>query len=234
MAWFQQITRRLQLLADPRCELCLEPTSAHRFLCQHCEAALPRYGQRCDCCALPLPAGQSRCGRCLSRLPAYDCIHTPFLYRPPVSDLIKQLKFGRRLHLAPLLGGLLAEYIETRLESLPDVLIPVPLHRRRLAERGFNQSQELARVLHRALAVPLDSGRVIRRRHTEAQSGLKLEQRRRNLSGAFAVKDGAMPRHVLIVDDVVTSGFTVDTLSRLLRRHGVQRIEVAALARAER
>jgi ComF family protein len=146
--------------------------------------------------------------------------------------LLLQLKFHQKLHLASLLGGLLAEALEGRAAPLPDCLVPVPLHPQRLRERGYNQALELARVVSTRLAVPLDATLCVRQRATAPQTALDGKERRRNLHGAFTVREGNLPRHVAIIDDVVTTGTTVGELARTLRRAGVDTVEVWACARA--
>ena len=117
--------------------------------------------------------------------------------------------------------------------ELPDLLLSVPLHRRRLRQRGYNQALELARPLAQALHVPLRHDRLQRRRHTGAQTELDAVSRRRNVRGAFAVREGvALPAHVAILDDVMTTGATLAECARVLRRAGVARVDVWALARA--
>jgi ComF family protein len=146
--------------------------------------------------------------------------------------LLQRLKFHRRLEVAPLLGALLAEGLPARGTALPEVLLPVPLHPQRLRERGYNQSLELARVLSRRLAIPVQTGLCVRTRATAPQTALDGVERRRNLRGAFVMQGEAIPSQVAIIDDVVTTGATVHELARTLRRAGVARVEVWACARA--
>jgi len=148
-----------------------------------------------------------------------------------MDHLLLQLKFHQKLHLATLLGGLLADGVEGREAPLPECLLPVPLHSRRLSERGYNQAQELARVLSSRLNIPLEISLCTRQRETTPQTALDGKERRRNLRGAFTVRKGALPRHIAIIDDVVTTGTTVSELARTLRRYGVERVEVWACAR---
>ena len=127
--------------------------------------------------------------------------------------------------------AVLAAALAPRVEPLPARLVPVPLHRNRLRRRGYNQAVELARPLGRALGLPVAPRLCRRQRPTPAQAELTGSDRRRNVRGAFAVA-APVPRHVAIVDDVVTTGSTVGELARVLRRAGAERVEVWAVARA--
>lgn len=131
---------------------------------------------------------------------------------------------------AKVLGELMAGYF-AGLATRPELLIPVPLHPQRYAERGFNQALELARPIARRLDVPMDWSNCVRMRATPHQTGQDARARRANLKGAFAVSGTLQARHVAIVDDVVTTGATVSELARVLRRAGVERVEVWSAAR---
>jgi ComF family protein len=231
-----QLTRWLGTLLFPfRCRLCGAAPSADAALCRDCLNDLPWLGHSCNGCARPLPSGAETvlCGACLKRSPGFDAATALLHYRAPADYLIQRLKFSGELALAPLLGGLLAEKIAARTTPLPDLLIPVPLHRARLHERGFNQATELARYLGRRLAVPVEHRLCRRDRHTRPQSLTPYGERRRNLRGAFSVS-GQVPvaAHVAVVDDVMTTGHTADELARVLRRAGAARVEVWIVARS--
>ncbi|NIR60176.1 MAG: ComF family protein [Gammaproteobacteria bacterium] len=172
------------------------------------------------------------CGRCLRRPPPFERALAVFRYASPLDELVKALKFHGRLAHARLLGELLAAAAAGLPGPLPQGLIPVPLHRTRLAERGFNQALEIARPVARALDIPLAPGAARRLRPTAAQTGLEPRQRRANVRGAFAIARLPPVRHVAIVDDVMTTGHTAAELARALRRTGVRRVEVWCVARA--
>ena len=222
--WMRNI---LEALVPARCPLCGENTPGGGF-CAGCLADLPWIGPACRCCGLPLPdpAGE-RCGRCLGRPPAFDRTLAPLAWRPPVDRLIHALKFRERLHLVDPLAGLWQP------AEPPEALIPVPLHPARLRERGFNQAALLARSAGRRLGIPVLSP-CRRRRMTPPQHRLDARARRRNLAGAFTCR--ALPeniRHVALVDDVMTTGSTLDALARALRACNVQRVDAWVLARVE-
>lgn len=218
----------------PTCLLCGEDGEGNRDLCTNCHTELPQHHNACRICALPLEGNHHGfiCGRCQQHPPAYNSSSIPFRYEPPVSQLLTQLKFQRRLAYARLLGDLMATALWERNLPVPELLIPVPLHALRLRERGYNQALELARPISRHLQVPLDYSTCQRVRATAAQSDLKADERRRNIKGAFHLRQPINARHVAIIDDVVTTGHTVNELARILRKAGVEHIEVWALARA--
>lgn len=220
------------LLYPPRCVLCGGPGDAGIDLCRGCRDELPRNGPACPRCGSPLAIAGVPCGPCTRRPPPFTRSIIPFRYDAPLDYLLQQLKFHQGLQLAPLLAALMAEAVRQRGAPLPECLLPVPLHPQRLRERGYNQALELARPISRLLGVPIDYGLCQRRRATPAQTSLSGKERLRNLRGAFVAARSGMPHHVAIVDDVVTTGATVEELARTLRRAGVETVEVWACARA--
>ncbi|GAB4352976.1 MAG: ComF family protein [Gammaproteobacteria bacterium] len=232
---YEWIERLQGWLYPPTCILCGAEGDGNRDLCTGCAADLPENSQCCSLCALPLPraTADTICGHCLRRRPLFDRCLAAYRYEPPADELIHGLKFHRRLNHARLLGALLGDYLEARLDpgSPPECLIPVPLHPRGLRERGFNQAVELARPLAKRLGIPLEYAACRRTRSTEVQTGLTALERRRNLRGAFEVKSITRQAHVALVDDVVTTGSTANELARVLRRSGVKRVEVWAVCR---
>jgi len=157
----------------------------------------------------------------------------PFVYEFPINSLVLQLKSGSRLYLARNFGEWLAKAARARDAALPQALVPVPLHHRRLRHRGFNQSLEICRWLRDDLSIPIDPCG-LKRRPGRPQQGLTAGERRANVRNAFLLPGERLPeyRHVAIVDDVVTTGSTVNELARTLRRGGIGRIDVWTLARA--
>ncbi len=223
----------LRQLYPPKCALCGEPLR-EEGLCAGCFEDLPHNRNPCARCAHPLPEHlppASLCGDCLKKPPPYARCLAPFSYGFPLSPLITGLKFHRQLRLGPILGWLLADYLESQLGEQPDVLLPVPLHLRRLQERGYNQALEIARIPARRLGIPLALDWCRRTRATAAQSDLDQQARRRNVRGAFALDGEVAGRHIAIFDDVVTTGSTVAELTRVLKNGGAKRVEVWTLAR---
>ena len=162
----------------------------------------------------------------------WDRVQAPLRYDFPVDRLLRQLKFGRRLPPGRVLGTLMAERLATGLGSMPDVIVPVPLHPARLRRRGFNQAHELARPLAARLHLELAPSLCRRRRATREQARLPTGQRRHNVRGAFEVIGCCEGAHVAIVDDVVTTGSTAAELTAALREAGATRVEVWSCARA--
>lgn len=220
-------------LLPPHCLLCGAAGAEGRDLCADCAGDLPRNTVCCPRCALPLDTAAPLCGECLRREPPFATAWAPFRYAHPLDLLETRLKFGRDLAAGRVLTSLLVERARQRLPALPQAMIVVPLHDRRLRERGYNQALELVRPLARTLGLPLLRDALVRTRDTRAQTGLDAVQRRRNLRGAFVVRDGTvLPPHVAVFDDVMTTGSTLRECARVLQRAGVTRVDVWALARA--
>ncbi|OHE84782.1 MAG: amidophosphoribosyltransferase [Lysobacterales bacterium RIFOXYA1_FULL_69_10] len=237
----------------PRCLLCGEAGHFGLDLCAACAAALPWNRSACVRCGLPLPGAADAlddggrdgtsasgstvadteaftCGACLRRPPPQTQCIAAFRYAPPLDRLMPRLKFHADLAAGRLLSRLMASCLAGT--DRPDALVPLPLHRSRLRERGYDQALELARPLARDLALPLRSDLLQRVRATPPQSRLDAAQRRRNVRGAFRVDDtGHIPAHVALLDDVMTTGATVHAAVRALQRAGVQRVDVWVCAR---
>lgn len=153
-------------------------------------------------------------------------------YAPPLDRLIQQLKFNQKLHLARLLGKLMAKDIQEQALVLPDLLLPVPLHKQRMQQRGYNQAVELARILARILGLKLDIQSCTRCKSTREQTGLPAKQRKTNIKGAFHVRGDVRGKHIAVVDDVMTTGSTVRELSQVLLKQGAKCVDVWVCARA--
>ncbi|MCC5885683.1 MAG: ComF family protein [Gammaproteobacteria bacterium] len=226
------LSRLTWLLAPGRCVLCGLASHRQRDLCDVCEADLPALLDPCPRCALPLASGVSGlCGPCLLRPPRYLSLTAACSYQDPADLLVQALKF-RRLRPA---ARVMAEVMYERLPatSLPREawLLPVPLHPWRQWQRGFNQSVLIAQELARLGGWRMLSRAVRRRRATRPQSGLNRAGRRRNLANAFEARPGRVPEQVIIVDDVVTTGTTLDALTRTLLRAGAREVHAWAFAR---
>jgi len=214
-----------------RCLLCGAAGTNGIDLCGDCAAELPRNRSCCARCALPLATPAARCGECQRHEPPWDAAWAPFRYGWPLDRLESRYKFYGDLAAGRVLSSMWQR--ESCPVDLPDVLLCVPLHRSRLRQRGYNQALELARPLAHALHVPLRRDVLQRQRRTDAQTELDAVSRRRNVRGAFALREGAaLPAHVAILDDVMTTGATLAECARVLKRAGVARVDVWALARA--
>lgn len=210
----------------PPCLLCQAPSGP---LCEPCLADLPWLAEaRCPVCAQSTPSG-GICGHCLKSTPAFSRVEALFSYAFPVDRMIQRLKYREHLSLAPILGELLAGQIRS---DLPDVWLPMPLHANRLKERGFNQAVEIARELSAQTGAPMQAGWAARVRDTPPQAGLKREARRKNLHNAFACDEKVAGLHVGVVDDVMTTGSTLDALAAALKQAGAKEVSCAVIARA--
>jgi len=220
--------RRLLRAAFPQdCVLCAAP-SGDEPLCTGCRRDLPSLGESCPRCAMPSPGGQV-CGACLRDAPAFDRTVAVLRYAPSADRLVHAFKYRGRLALARYFAHELAR----RIDPLPavDVIVPMPLAPRRLAERGFNQALEIARHLGRLTRIPVARRAARRARETADQTGLAPEERARNVRGAFACDAALAGRRIAVVDDVMTTGASLDELARTLRRAGALHIENWVVAR---
>ncbi|EXI74935.1 MAG TPA: ComF family protein [Candidatus Accumulibacter phosphatis] len=210
------------------CLLCAAE-SGNRLLCRACTEDLPQLpAARCPRCALPTPLGEL-CGRCLSRPPHYDAGFAVHPYAFPIDRLVQSFKYGHRLALGNWFGQQLAA-VDGNIEA--ELIIPMPLHPLRLRERGFNQAGELARIFGRARRIPVDTHSCRRVRQTAVQAALPWRERARNVRGAFDCATDFTGRRLLLIDDVMTTGTSLDELARTLKLHGAAQVSVLALARA--
>lgn len=221
-------------LLTPTCIACGNHGSDSLDLCTACHQDLQFNTRCCQRCAIPLPATDAAlCGACLRRPPRYQASYCAFEYGYPIAQFVRSLKYRHSPSHAQVLGKLLADYLrEHHQGEWPECIIPVPLSSPRYRQRGFNQAIEIGRFIESSLKVKMNTALLLRARHTIEQAGLSRRERRKNLRNAFAVTHDEMPQHVAILDDVVTTGSTVNEITRTLKRAGVKIIEVWAVARA--
>lgn len=219
----------LNNLAPPSlCILCGADSSNGAF-CAACLAALPWLPiNHCPHCARPTPDG-GLCGACLKAPPAFDSIHAALLYTGALAQLVPAAKFGGRWSLLPALAQLILPTVQAA--PRPDLLIAMPLHPKRLKERGYNQAQEIAAPLARALHLPLEHDLLIRSRDTEHQARLTGKARRDNMRNAFSVHGDLTSRHVAVIDDVMTTGASLQAAAKALKQAGAARVDGWVLAR---
>lgn len=225
----------LDLILPARCPACGRPSDSHRHapFCSGCWSSVTRAPEvkRCTTCGVALPSDYSfKCLSCIKESPHYRRAYVFGDYSGTLKAAINLLKFEGLRRLSVPLGALLC--------SLPlppvDLILPVPLSRERLVQRGFNQSHLLGLRLSRGLSVPLEPALLIRSKDTVPQSTLSREERLKNPRGAFSVSASArrrLPRRVVIVDDVMTTGATLNECARVLVREGVEEVHAAVLAR---
>lgn len=230
VAIVRQLTERIMPAA---CLLCGGPARDGGVLCPDCLADLPHTGPACPACGAPQMTMQP-CGRCQAGSPPCDRTLAAFQYAAPVDQMIHSFKYRGSLLAARALTPALGELIRRHADPLPQIMLPVPLHRTRLCRRGFNQSLEIARALqrHPDIDIGIDAGLIRRHRATREQARLDPAERRRNLKNAFLLTRPCDYHSVAIIDDVITTGTTAGELAQLLRRAGVKHIQVWALARA--
>jgi ComF family protein len=231
----------LGLVFPPTCILCGAAGHDGLDLCVGCRLDLPVMGVACVRCALPLPeavlanAGDGEpgplCGGCRRRPPAFRRAHATFRYEQPLPALVGGLKFRGRLNTLRLMGLLLADSLARGGVERPSGIVPVPLHRGRLRQRGYDQALELARIAGRRLALPVLEGCCERVRATPPQSALEGKARTQNLRGAFQVTTRLDGAHLAVLDDVVTTASTVGEVAKVLRQAGAVRVDVWCLAR---
>jgi ComF family protein len=216
-----------QALLPQDCLLC-QAASGGQLLCQACARELPATASACPRCAAP-GTGDAECGACLADAPHYDASRAAFVYAYPVDALVQALKYGGQLALA----GLFAQALHRRIDRMEniDLIVPLPLHPTRLAERGFNQAAEIAKALSRLVGVPVDAQLARRVRNTTPQTALPWRERATNMRRAFACERDLSDLRIAVVDDVMTTGATLDEFARTLKKNGAAHVENWVVAR---
>ena len=222
---FNTCVRNVHAWAGQDCLLCGEE-SGRELLCAACIAELPALPESCPRCALPSPVA-AVCGSCLNHPPHFDATLALWRYEFPCDRLVQALKYRARLALA----GFFARNLASRPIPEVDLIVPMPLHPKRLAERGFNQALEIARGLARNLGRPIAPRGVLRVKDTPPQTELPYEERAKNVRGAFLCKLDLSGVSVAVLDDVMTTGATLNELARVLKRAGATRVENLVIAR---
>ena len=240
------LTKLIDIIYPPRCPVCQSFLGKDRqrgankaiSLCRDCLGDFRKISPPlCPICCTPFASGVEEnhiCEDCLRKRPFYRATGAPYLYEGPLLTAIHNFKYGGKSSLADSLGPLLAQFAGTWVVESDDLLtIPVPLHPKKLRERGFNQSLLLARHVARRLHTDLDFLSLRRERYTIPQTGLGKEDRRKNVRGAFRVKgpEALKGKRVLLVDDVATTGNTLNECALVLRRSGCKEVLCLVLAR---
>lgn len=217
--------------AQSLCVLCQQMAQPPAVVCLHCRQYFKPLQHHCHHCAQPLPEGlYSVCGRCLKQKPLIDKTYVPYLFEEPLRTLIHEYKYQSGLYLTGFLAQLLLPVLDC--DGLTtECLLPVPMHTKRLRERGYNQSALLTLYLAKTLYIPYDLQYGKKILNTRPQAQLNASERQQNLRQAFTVK--AIPyQHVTLVDDLITTGSTVRALAQLLKQQGVKRVDLWCCARA--
>jgi ComF family protein len=218
-----------QWMLPQHCLLCTAATAADP-ICAACAAELPRLAaMRCAQCALPNATGEV-CGACIAHPPAYTTVAAAWAYAWPLSVAIRQFKYAGNLALTHWLAAAIAAMPR----SAVDLIVPMPLAPARLRERGFNQALELARCVGAATAIPVDAGAVRRVRDSAPQAMLPWRERAKNIRGAFVFERALPGMRVAVIDDVMTTGATLDEIARTLRKAGAVEVHGWMVARTRR
>lgn len=219
--------RQLRRLMPQDCLLCGRH-DAGDLLCHACQADLtPLLAERCPTCALPTP-GAAVCGECLRHPPHFDATFAAFVYAFPLDGLIQAFKYGHQMALADFFARCM---LNVKTPQTADLMLPLPLSAQRLRERGFNQAAELAKPLARATGLPLDYRSPLRVTDTVAQASLPWKQRRANVRHAFECRADLTGKSIVVIDDVMTTGATLDEFAATLKRQGAACVTNWVLAR---
>lgn len=220
-------------LLPNRCLLCAAAISPDLRLCQPCQGDLPRIHAPCFCCGLPLESDTGTCGQCLLTPPSYSRTVAPLAWASPVNRLVSRYKYRADVLAGQVLADVLAQTLPTAYadDTQPTLLVPVPMHWRRVVWRGFDHAAVLGHQLERALNIPLDTRLLRRTRHAKPQRGQTRTQRQHNLRGAFTATRPLHGECIALIDDVMTTGSTAHELATVLRASGAGEVHVWALAR---
>lgn len=232
------IPKLLDIFFPCLCAGCGTPVEASRLFCAKCEADLAMVtAPFCQICGHPFTSSQGNehvCGECLRQPPFFKAARSVFIYKEPIKRAITQFKFLGCTALAELFVKAIITHLNEFIKQIaPDIIIPVPLHLHRLRERGYNQCLLLAQHMARTLGIPCKK-RVLRKvKPTIPQVGLSSYQRRLNIKGSFAVfdQDAVQGKRILLIDDVLTTGSTVNECAKVLVKAGADGVWVITLAR---
>jgi ComF family protein len=216
----------LHVLLEQDCLLCAA-AGGTQLICAPCVADMQRADEGCPRCADAGPAEQV-CGACLKHPPHFDSTTALWRYEFPLDRLVLALKYGERLALAAWFGRVLAREVNAK----PDLLLPMPLHPTRLRQRGFNQAAEIARAVAKRLKLTWKSDVLVRLRDTAPQADLPIDERARNVREAFLCMADLSGKTVALIDDVMTTGATLNEAAVALKRAGAARVENWVVARA--
>lgn len=232
----------LDFIFPPLCHICRSfiPDAGELHICPSCRERLPLVSTPlCPICGIPFigAGGDHTCGQCQTQPPHFESARAHLLYEGAARELIHYFKYNNKTHLRRPLALLSLEGLTSFITSrTPDLIIPIPLHHSRLQSRGFNQAILLGDMFSSRLSIPMLVDGLTRTRKTEPQVELSAEDRRNNVKGAFAVKrtDRISGKRVLLMDDVMTTGSTVNECAKVLNKAGAASVVVVTIARAAR
>lgn len=225
----ESITQFIRLPAS--CVLCMQTHREAQALCRICCSFLSTMPYRCKRCAIELNDDHfPYCGHCIHKAPSFHRAYISYLYQEPLSGLIHLFKYQKKAYLSSFLSKLMYESL-AEMDEIPQCLVPVPLHIKKLKTRGFNQSALLAKNLSKLSNIPVHHTLCYKTINTPAQAALKKEERIHNLKGSFEAKPNHY-KHVMLVDDILTTGNTLNELAQCLLKTGIERVDVCCIARA--
>lgn len=214
-------------LFKQRCLLCAASNGGELGLCDACYKDLPWHSApQCPQCGLP--SNGLVCGSCLSSAPDFDATYSLFTYDFPLDAMMQRYKYGNMLNLGHIFGKMLRHKVNL---AHVDLIIPMPMHPTRLKERGFNQALEIAKVLTKHCPKKLDCTNAQRQRYTAPQASLQLKERVKNIKGVFKISANLNGKRIAIVDDVMTTGASLNELAKTLKQSGASHVQCWVVAR---
>jgi ComF family protein len=234
--------RFLELIYPPKCHVCqcflTGDGSETDHICPECLESLVRItSPLCPSCGIPFVSRVEEdhlCGDCIRKRPHFDALAAPFLYEGAIMDAVHQIKYNGRTYIARSVGEMATSLAKERFgDTKGFLMMPVPLHPKRLRERGFNQSLVIARAIASNLGTEVDFLSLRRIKYTQPQTGLKKAERRRNVRGAFGLagQPDLKGKTVMLVDDVATTGSTLNECAKVLKKSGCEKVFCLVLAR---
>lgn len=214
-------------LFKQRCLLCTAQNAGELGLCEACLNDLPWHtAPQCPQCGLN--SNGFVCGSCLSSPPDFDATYSVFTYDFPIDAMMQSYKYGNKLNLANIFGQMLGKRVDL---TNVDLIIPMPMHPTRLKERGFNQALEIAKIITKNHPEKLDFTTLQRQKYTPPQASLPLKERVKNIKGAFKVTNHLTGKRIAIIDDVMTTGASLNELAKTLKLAGAAQVECWVIAR---
>ncbi|MFW5431644.1 MAG: ComF family protein [Methylophilaceae bacterium] len=218
-----------QQLIKQNCSLCAATVNGKLSICEDCLAGLP-LAPHPNCSQCGLKTHGETCGKCQKNKPHYDHTHALFTYAYPVDAIMQHYKYNNAHYLSQTFGMLLSE---KNVDFDIDVIIPMPLHPNRIKTRGFNQSLEVAKVMAKLLNVKCDTRSCNRIKDTLPQASLAVKERLKNMKGAFNCQKTFVGQHVVLIDDVMTTGASLNELAKTIKKAGAEKVSCYVLARTE-
>jgi ComF family protein len=217
------------MLFPQSCMLCADSDGGDFAICPACLEDMPwHHPSTCPQCALPAYDDQL-CGNCLQSPPAFDRTRALFRYDYPLDAMLQSYKYQQALHIAKTFSRMMHDRFSN--SNHYNRIIPMPLHPKRLAERGFNQSLEIAKLLTKSLHIPLDTTSCSRIKYTPPQASLPLKTRIKNMRGAFHCEQDLSGQRIILLDDVMTTGASLHELATTVKSAGASHVECWVVAR---